>query len=189
MLFLEIPAYGATSAIASMPMHRSTRRTNRIARLTSAIVTSLLASVALFHAPPAKASLQGATVTIAVYCCTAPPGPANQTSNTVSGTVPASFPQGSLKGGAVIPVSVDVTAGQVTLTSGGSWQAAGGSFNGYVYTFSGAPAITNVTVDPLTSPALAPTSMTFTSNSISVNVSGLNYPSGGKQILDITTAA
>ena len=86
-------------------------------------------------------------------------------------------------------MSVDVTAGQITLTSGGSWQAAGGSFNGYVYTFSGAPAITNVTVDQLTSPALAPTSMTFTSNSISVNVSGLNYPNGGKQILDITTAA
>jgi hypothetical protein len=79
-------------------MHRSTRRTNRIARLTSVIATSLLASVALFHAPPAKASLQGATVTITIYCCTAPPGPADQLSNTVSGTVPASFPKGSLKG-------------------------------------------------------------------------------------------
>ena len=145
------------------------------------------------NAEPAKTSLEGAAVTIAVYCCTAPPGPAEQISNTVSGTVPASFPQGSLKGSKgdqdTIPVSVGVMAGQVTLTSGFSGPASGGSFNGYVYTFSGAPAITNVTVDPLTSAGFAPTGISFTSNSINVNVSGLNYPSGGKQILDITTGA
>ena len=167
--------------------------TTRVARLTSGIAASLLASVALFHAPPAKASLQGATVTIAAYCCTAPPSAANQISNTVSGTVPASFPQGSLKGSkgdiTTIPVTIDVTAGQLTVTSGGSFQAAGGSFNGYVYTFSGAPAITNVTVDPVTSQALAPIGITFTSNSVTVNVSGLNYPNGARQILDVTTAA
>jgi hypothetical protein len=148
--------------------------------------------VALFHPPLAKASLQGATVTVAVYCCTAPPGPTSQVSNTVSGTVPASFPQGSLTGSkgdmSPIPVSLDVAAGQITLTSGGTFQAAGGSFNGYVYTFSGAPAITKVTVDPLTSPSLVPT-ISFTSTSIDVNVSGLQYATGGKQILDITTAA
>jgi hypothetical protein len=144
-------------------------------------------------APPAKASLEGATVTIAVYCCTAPPGPAEQSSNTVSGTVPVSFPQGSLTGSKgnenTIPVSLDVTAGQVTLTAVEDAQVDVGSFNGYVYTFSAAPAITNVTVDPLTDPTLVPTSISFTSNSISVNVSGLHYPSGAKQILDITTAA
>ena len=175
-------------------MHRSTGRTNRIARLTSVIATSLLASVALFHAPPAKASLQGATVTITIYCCTAPPGPADELiSNTVSGTVPVSFPKGSLKGTKgnlyELPVSVDVTADQVTLTSAESTQAISGSFNGYVYTFSGAPAITKVTVDPLTHSAFTPTNISFTSTSIDVNVSGLNYPSGAKQILDITTAA
>jgi hypothetical protein len=120
-------------------MHRSTGRTNRIARLTSVIATSLLASVALFHAPPAKASLQGATVTITIY--------------------------------------------------EESTQAISGSFNGYVYTFSGAPAITKVTVDPLTHSAFAPTNISFASTSIDVNVSGLHYPSGAEQILDITTAA
>jgi hypothetical protein len=86
-------------------------------------------------------------------------------------------------------VSVDVTAGQVTLTSEESTQAVSGSFNGYVYTFSGAPAITKVTVDPLTHSAFVPTNISFTSTSIDVNVSGLRYPSGAKQILDITTAA
>ena len=157
--------------------------------VVAAALAIALALAAGQTAPPAKASLQGATVTIAVYCCTAPPAPANLISNTVSGTVPVSFPVGSLKGGTVIPVSLNVTAGQVTLTSEAIEQAAGGSFNGYVYTFSGAPAITNVTVDPLTSPAVVPTSISFTSTSIDVNVSGLHYPSGAKQILDITTAA
>lgn len=174
-------------------MPRSTRRAHRNARLTIGLATSLLACVALFHAPPARASLQGATVTVASYCCTAPPGPKTQVSNTLSGTVPASFPQGSLHGGKgdlyVLAVSVDVTAGQITLTSGGNFQAVNGSFNGYVYTFSGAPAITKVTVDPLTSPGLVPTNVSFTSTSIDVNVSGLQYPDGGKQVLDITTSA
>ena len=173
----------------SQPPNTSTT----IAQPPTTAPTTTTTSTAGQTAPPAKASMEGATVTIAVYCCTAPPSPAEQISNTVSGTVPVSFPQGSLTGSKgdenTIPVSLDVTAGQVTLTAVEDAQIDVGSFNGYVYTFSAAPAITNVTVDPLTDPALVPTSISFTSNSISVNVSGLHYPSGAKQILDITTAA
>jgi hypothetical protein len=46
-----------------------------------------------------------------------------------------------------------------------------------------------VTLDSLTHSAFVPTNISFTSTSIDVNVSGLHYPSGAKQILDITTAA
>ena len=82
-----------------------------------------------------------------------------------------------------------MTADQVIQTSAASLRAADGSFNGVVYTFSGAPDIADVTVDPLTTPSVVPTSLSFTSNSIFVNDAGLVTTVGAKQILDITTSS
>jgi hypothetical protein len=154
---------------------------------SSLIALWLVAGVANF---PARADLIGATVTIAGYCCTAPT-PADLFTNTPSGTVPVSFPVGSfisVTSRAIIPSSFDITADQVIQTSAASLRAATGSFNGVVYTFSGAPDIIDVTVDPRTTPSVVPTSLSFTSNSIFVNDSGLVTTVGAIQILDVTTS-
>ena len=81
-----------------------------------------------------------------------------------------------------------MTADQIIQTSAASLRAATGTFNGVIYTFSGAPNIIDVTVDPNTTPSVVPTSISFTSNSIAVNDSGLVTSVGAKQILDITTS-
>jgi hypothetical protein len=151
---------------------------------------SLAVAALICAAPPAKADLMGATVSIAGYCCTAPV-PADLFTNTPTGTVPVSFPVGSfvsVTSLAIIQSSFDVTADQVIQTSAASLRAAGGSFNGVVYTFSGAPDITDVTIDPLTTPSVVPTSLSFTSDSIFVNDAGLVTTVGAMQILDITTS-
>ena len=148
-----------------------------------------LAAALACGASAANADLIGATVSIAGYCCTAPI-PADLFTNTLTGTVPISFPVGSLKtitALAVIPSSFDVTGDQITQSFAASELAASGGFNGVVYTFSGAPAITNVTVDALSTQAIR--SLSFTSDSIAVNYAGLVTTNGASQILDITTGA
>ena len=84
------------------------------------------------------------------------------------------------------PPSFDVTSTQVTETFLTNERLATGTFNGRVYKFTGAPAITNETVDPQSDHTVAPTGISFTANSISVNNSGLSVTNGAKQILDVT---
>lgn len=161
--------------------------------LTRAVMAASLslATAMLCGAPAADASLSGAQVTLGAYCCTSPTPP-DLISNVLTGTVPVNFPVGSLTSAGppftVVEASFDVTADQIIETSVESFTASPGSFNGPLYTFSGAPAITDVTVDPATSPASVPVSISFTSDSIAVNDAGLSGPAG-MQILDITTAS
>jgi hypothetical protein len=139
-------------------------------------------------APPSAFSLNGATVSLSARYPTAD----DVFTNTVTGIVPVSWPKGTLYGtrNRIVQVlaSFDVTGTQVTETFLTNARLATGTFNGRVYKFIGAPAITNVTVDPQSDPAVAPTGISFTANSISVNDSGLNVTNGAKQILDVAFA-
>jgi PEP-CTERM motif len=71
-----------------------------------------------------------------------------------------------------------------------------GNFSGYVFTFTGAPDITKVTVDnastpdfyPVAPPAGSPAGLAWTTNSITVNVAGDNLVNGDQLILNVTTA-
>jgi hypothetical protein len=56
---------------------------------------ALAAAALICEAPPARADLMGATVSIGGYCCTSPTGP-DLFTNVLTGTVPVSFPVGSL---------------------------------------------------------------------------------------------
>jgi hypothetical protein len=56
---------------------------------------SLAAAVLICETSPANANLMGATVSIGGYCCTSPTAP-DLFTNVVTGTVPVSFPVGSL---------------------------------------------------------------------------------------------
>ncbi len=163
----------------------------RFARRVGVAATPLsLAVVFLGGAPAAKADLVGAQVTLGAYCCTSPTPP-DLISNVLTGTVPVNFPVGSLTSAGppftVIEASVDVMADQIIETAEENFQNNSGSFNGAFYTFSGAPAITDVTVDPMST--YVPVSVSFTSNSIAVNDAGLTVAAGAMQILDITTAS
>ena len=109
--------------------------------------------------------------------------------NVLSGTVPVNFPLGSIFSVTtleVIPSSFDVTANQAIQTVFESALNISGSFNGAVYTFSGAPPITDVTVDPMST--YLPVSVSFTTDSIAVNDAGVSVAAGAMQILDITTS-
>jgi hypothetical protein len=69
--------------------HQSCRRAGVAAPLSLAIAI-------LCGAPAAKADLIGATVTIGGYCCNAPVA-ADLFTNTLTGTVPVSFPVEALR--------------------------------------------------------------------------------------------
>jgi hypothetical protein len=129
-------------------MHHKMAQTVRFARRAGVAARVSLAVAALIcAAPPAKADLMGATVSIGGYCCTAPVA-ADLFTNVLSGTVPVTFPLGSFVSVTTLEVlqsSFDVTANQAIQTIYENALNETGSFNGTVYTFSGAPDITDVT--------------------------------------------
>jgi hypothetical protein len=138
--------------------------------------------------PAAPASLNGSTVSLSANYPTVD----DVFTNTVTGTVPVSWPKGTLYGtrNKLVQVNAgfDVTGTQVTETFLTNARLGTGTFNGPVYKFTGAPAIAKVTVDPQSDPTVAPVGIAFTADSISVNDAGLTVTNGAKQILDVTFA-
>jgi serine/threonine kinase PknH len=112
--------------------------------------------------------------------------------NVVTGTVPVSWATGSLYSvgsGHQVQAAFDVTATQVSETFLVDTPLSSGQFNGPVYTFTGAPPITNVTFNAAQSaPGVAPTSISYDANTIAVNDSGISVTNGAKQVLDVTFA-
>ena len=130
--------------------------------------------------------LNGATVRVAIYCCTGV-GPADLHSNVVAGVAPKVFPEGSLFQTPgpffIIPVSISINADRIILgyPKGGMFGPA--PFNGYHFVFSGASPITSVRLDPAST--FRPRGVRFTSNSVDVNVSGQRTGRGAEAIVDI----
>jgi hypothetical protein len=83
--------------------------------------------------------------------------------------------------------TVDVTGSQIIWTATLSVIYGAGAFNGFDLLFSGAPMITNVTVNGSTT--LPPVSFSFTGNDVKFNLAGLSATAGQKTILDIQTSA
>jgi fibronectin-binding autotransporter adhesin len=167
---------------------------------------------------PAQASLVGATVQTASYLDVPfPPPAASPTECTIidcnildyqgpSGPtnsplpiVPVTYVEDSLT---LTTVSVGDT--QITITNDfaglfcPSRGCTPGDFSGYVFTFTGAPDITNVEVGSGSSldfqPVAPPTGgvtpgLTWTTNSITVNVAGDNLAVGDQLILDVTSGS
>jgi hypothetical protein len=158
------------------------------------ILGGLLVAPALLicKAPDARADLVGSTVSISAYCCTSPTAP-DLFTNVLTGTVPAGFPAGDLVsvGNPFIsfvgplPFSYDVTADQVSQTATATLgQLTPGGFNGVLFEFSGLSSpITHVTLDPLSTMNVS--GVTFTDDSIAVNMAGTVVADGGEFILDV----
>jgi len=170
--------------------------------LIGAAVVALLTQAS----PSARATLMGATVQSASFFNVSFPPPS---------CTPLSCPMGSIldyQGPSgptnsplpVVPVTyledaltattVSVGDTQITITNNLAGQiGTPGDFTGFVFTFTGAPDITNVVAggsadfQPVAPPAGPPAGLTFTADSITVNVSGDTLRVGDQLILDVTT--
>jgi hypothetical protein len=159
--------------------------------------------------PSARATLMGATVQSASYLnVSSPPPPASPTECTIIDCMILDYegPSGPTNSPLpIVPVNyVEDSLTATTVSVGGTQIAivnnmAGlfcpmtgctpGDFSGYVFTFMGAPNITDVTVDSGTSSDFHPVSLTFTTDSITVDVAGLNLAVNDQLILDVSTGA
>jgi hypothetical protein len=157
--------------------------------------------------PSARATLIGATVQSASYLNVSNPppvasptectiidctildyeGPSGPTNSPLP-TVPVTYLEDALT---ATTVSVgDTQIAIVNNMAGLFCPVAGctpGDFSGYVFTFMGAPNITDVVVGSGTSSDFQPVSLTFTTDSITVDVAGTNLAVNDQLILDVTT--
>jgi hypothetical protein len=113
------------------------------------------------------------------------------TTNTPPPTIPASFVEGAISGS-----TMGVGDTQITITNKLSAPFCSMAlpcadvFTGFGFVFFGSVDITDVTVDPASSPAFLPIAggLTFGPTDIFVNVAGDAPAVGGELILDVTTA-
>jgi hypothetical protein len=154
--------------------------------VAAAAVTLCLTPFAQVQAQ--EQGLTGSQVTGAIYCCDAP-DEANRATNFVTKTIGSGveFPDGSftslIPGLEPIAATIDFGANTVDLHYLASAPAAGGTFDGYVFTFEGAPTITAVTLDPAST--LTPASLSFTGNSILINNADLALTPQSRVLLNV----
>lgn len=170
-----------------------------------ALGSLLLFGLSAAMSTPAQAGLVGATVQSASYFeVSFPPPAASPIECTIINCTILDYngPSGPTNSPLpIVPVNylpdfltlttVSVGDTQITITNNFAGQfGAPGSFSGYVFTFTGAPNITDVQVDSGSStdfqPAL-PGGLSSTATSIIVNVAGDNLAVGDQLILDVTT--
>jgi MYXO-CTERM domain-containing protein len=86
----------------------------------------------------------------------------------------------------LMPVAATVDIGAYTLDLHylASAPAAPGTFDGYVFTFQGAPTITDVTLDSAST--LTPRDVSFTANSISINNADLALTPDSRVLLNVS---
>ena len=129
---------------------------------------------------PAYAGLLGSTVTAGLYY----PDSGTLCTLVICGVQTTSTVTGGLAFTAFDGL-VTVTDTQLIWTATLPEIYATSSFNGIEFAFSGAPPITNVTVDGLSN--LGPTGFSFTGTSVFMNLSGLTASVNQTTILDVTT--
>jgi hypothetical protein len=168
-------------------------------RLVVVAAASALAALSLASAP-AQAGLIGATVQTASYLNVSNPPPAASNildyegpsgpTNSPLPIVPVTYIEDSLT---ETTVSVGDTQIKITNDLAGlfcpSAGCTSGDFSGYVFTFTGAPDITDVKADSGSSSDFLPVALAFTTDSITVDVAGDNLAIGDQLILDITTGS
>jgi PEP-CTERM motif-containing protein len=160
--------------------------TSAMASLVDATVQSA-SYLGVSFPPPAASPTECTIIDCNILDYQGPSGP----TNSPLPTVPVTYLEDSLTA-----TTVSVGDTQITITNdfaGLFCPAAGctaGEFSGYVFTFTGAPDITKVTVDSASSSDFQPVlpgGLTFTATTLSVNVNGDNLAVGDKLILDVTT--
>jgi hypothetical protein len=163
---------------------------DQIRRITMTSRALLAAAVAAFaFSPGAHAqSLTGSQVTTAAYCCTAPIA-SDRATNALAATVGPGieYPQGSFTSLTssldVVPVTIDVGSNYIDLRYSAGGTTGPGGFNGFVFSFAGAPTITGVSLDPAStySPVV-----TFDANTVYVNEAGLTLTPSSRAMINVT---
>lgn len=140
----------------------------------------------------AAASLDGSTVDLGLYCCTAPTE-AYRVANIATAQVDpmqTEFPINTFvflsDGTAWDEGAIDVGSDFIRLDLLTSGTTLPGSFNGFVFTFTGAPTITGVSIDPAST--FLPFDVSFNANQLFVNVASRPYTAGSSLVLDVAMA-
>jgi hypothetical protein len=149
----------------------------------------LIATTILLASTPSSAfaaGLFGSQASVAAYCCSAPVE-AQRTSSIATAVVGSGveFPLGSLVSIGQIPSSINVGENSLAVNYTSTAAAASGAFNGFKFSFVGAPAITGLTLSPLSN--VTPTSFSFTPDSILINLANLSFNSSSRFLFDVAT--
>jgi len=137
----------------------------------------------------ATTTLEGSTVSAALYCCSAP-AETSRISNVVSATVGSQveFPINTFTflsdGSTWSEGSIDIGPTTLSLDLFTSGVTNSGAFNGFIFSFTGAPSIIGVAVNPASS--LVPTSAFYNSNEIFLHFDAVPYSVGSNVTLDVT---
>lgn len=102
----------------------------------------------------------------------------------VVGASNPTFPNGSIVGNSAF--EINVTSNQIAYNPLTNVHYASATFNGFVFVFANAPTILGVTLDPASN--FTPTDITFTGNSVSMNLSDDTVTTTSVAILDLQLA-
>ncbi len=147
--------------------------------LVTRILSCALLSFACSTALAASDSFLGSTVTGTLYdpnLSTILGGPTTEIVG--SGTT---FPAGSIVGDTAF--QIDITSDQIVYDPLSTATYGTGTFNGFVFQFSGAPQIKSVTVDG--SSTFSPTAFSFTGDTVSLDLAGLSVTNTSQTVLDV----
>ncbi len=97
------------------------------------------------------------------------------------GTSTPTFPNGSILGNTAF--QINITSDQIFYDPLANVTYANGTFNGFVFDFSNTPTILGVTLD--SGSTFVPTAIAFTSDSVSLNLSGNAVNTNSTAILDV----
>ena len=129
------------------------------------------------------AGVSGSTVTATLYnpdLQTILGGPASA----VVGASDPTFPNGTILGNTAF--QINITANQIIYNPLTNVTYGSGTFNGFVFVFANAPTIAGVTLDPASN--FTPTNISFTANSVSMNLSADTVMTNSVAILDLQLA-
>jgi hypothetical protein len=147
-------------------------------------VAAVLAAAPIGGVAQAHANFIGSQVTATLYNPQILPGDILGGPSTATVGPSVEFPSGTINGNTNF--SIDLTSDQINYTPLANVTYGNGPFNGFVFKFSGAPPITGVSLGG--SSTFTPTAITFTSNSINLNLSGNTVTYGGLAQLNVTFA-
>jgi hypothetical protein len=130
-----------------------------------------------------SAGLSGSTATATLYnpdLQTVLGGPATA----VVGASSPTFPNGTIVGNSAF--EINITSNQIIYKPLVNLTYGNGTFNGFVFAFANAPTILGVTLDP--SSNFTPSNISFTGNSVSMNLSANTVATDSVAILDVQLA-
>lgn len=125
-------------------------------------------------------TLIGATVTATLYnpdLATILGGPVTAT----VGAATPTFPNGTILGNSQF--EINIVSDQITYDPLQNVTYGAGTFNGFVFQFTNAPTILGVTLDPAST--FTPTNISFTGDSVSLNLSGDTATQTSAAVLDL----